>query len=319
MEILRESRTIDIFEVFIYNSFIMAAKKRIGFFILYFLFLNFGLSSLRQDNNGNLSPENSTTGQPVSAQQLVENIKNKKYSGEPRNFILKDSSFKDLVLGLSEYSGINMVIDPGISGTISCYLKKVPWDQALAVFLKQYNLTITAEGNIIRIHKKAAKNIFTSLFFKILLLSALIVTGLLAFVIYKKKSRTNAVDLKKTPLNHQFAREYAKKLTFLLETKKVFRNENLSVQLLAKELAIPTYQLSRIINEHMSKTFSELINHYRIEEAKELLTTAKESDQKILGIGYDVGFSTKTSFNKVFKKYTLMTPTEFRKKQTKSG
>ena len=294
----------------------MAAKKRIGFIILYLLFFNFGFSSFGQDNNENLSPKNTKLGQPISAQHLVENINNKKYSGEPRNFILKDSSFKDLILGLSEFSGINMVIDPGISGTISCYLKKVPWDQALAVFLKQYNLTIAAEGNIIRIQKKGVQNFFTSLFFKILLLAALIVTGLLVLAISKKKSRTNVADQKKTALNPQFAREYAKKLTYLLETKKVFRNENLSVQLLAKELAIPTYQLSRIINEHMNKTFPELINHYRIEEAKKLLTITKESDQKILDIGYDVGFSTKTSFNKVFKKYTRMTPSEFRKKQT---
>lgn len=293
----------------------MAAKKRILIFILYFLLINTGISFSQQDNKIEPSPEKMTTRHPISTRQLVENIKNKTYSGERRNFILKDSSFKELVLGLSEFSGLNMVIDPGISGTISCYLKQVPWDQALAVFLKQYNLTVVAEENIIRIRKKEAFGFFDSLFFKILVSIFLFIIGLYIFIMYRKKSQPNARDQKKTALNPQFAREYSKKLIHLLETKKVFRSENLSIQSLAKELTIPAYQLSRIINEHMNRTFSGLINHYRIEEAKKLLAVSRESDQKILDIAYDVGFSTKTSFNKVFKKLTRMTPSEFRKKK----
>lgn len=294
----------------------MVVKKRFFFIILIILLSTVGIFSAQEDNKNNNSLEDEvktgTAKQTVSAKQLVENIKNHEYTGSPRNFILKNSSFRDFILGLSEYSGINMVIDPGVSGTISCYLKKVPWDQALALFLKQNGLEISAEENIIRIQRKVTGKFFRSLFFKMLLLAIFLSAAVSAVFLFRKKSPANASSRKKTDLNPHFAREYAKKLTHLLETKKVYRDENLSLQSLAKELTIPTYQLSRIINENMNKTFSELINYYRIEEAKKLLAASKESDQKILDIAYDVGFSTKTSFNKVFKKYTNMTPSEFR-------
>lgn len=309
---------IDIPGYFYYNSF-MTNKKWVIFFIISSILFAVEVFSTPNESKKNKSREKITEAQPISAKQLVKNVKNNRYTGTPRNFILKDASFKDLILGLSEYSGINMVIDPGISGTISCYLKNVPWDQALAVFLKQYKLEIAAEGNIIRIRVKKNAYFFNSLLFKILLLIIILLVVFSVIFLYKKKSLPRAKDQKKAALNPHFAREYAKKLIYLLETKKVYRDESLSVQSLAKELSIPTYQLSRIINENMNKTFSELINHYRIEEARKLLIASKESDQKILDIAYDVGFNTKTSFNKVFKKYTKMTPSEFIKRQTKGG
>ena len=66
-------------------------------------------------------------------------------------------------------------------------------------------------------------------------------------------------------------------------------------------------------NEKLNKNFFDLINGYRVEEAKEKLSDFKE-EQTILGIGFEVGFNSKSAFNRVFKKFTQMTPSEFRKK-----
>jgi len=60
---------------------------------------------------------------------------------------------------------------------------------------------------------------------------------------------------------------------------------------------------------HFNKSFSELANEYRLREAQELLTT---TDLSITDIAYSVGFSSITSFNRVFKEITEQSPTEFR-------
>ena len=70
----------------------------------------------------------------------------------------------------------------------------------------------------------------------------------------------------------------------------------------------------RIINEKLDISWSQLINKYRINEAKNLLL---ESNKKILDIALSVGFNNKTHFNKTFKEYTNQTPSQFRDNQSK--
>ena len=70
--------------------------------------------------------------------------------------------------------------------------------------------------------------------------------------------------------------------------------------------------LSYIINDKFNLNFYDFINKYRIEESKQYLN--KSSNIKtVLEIAYKVGFNSKTTFNSAFKKYTDMTPSEFRK------
>ena len=71
--------------------------------------------------------------------------------------------------------------------------------------------------------------------------------------------------------------------------------------------------LSQIINEELNKNFYDLVNYYRIEEAKKLLVSVN-GERTILDIAYDVGFNTKSSFNRAFKKQTRMTPSQFKQK-----
>ncbi|MCP4220390.1 MAG: helix-turn-helix transcriptional regulator, partial [bacterium] len=102
-----------------------------------------------------------------------------------------------------------------------------------------------------------------------------------------------------------------KKLKFLLEVKKVYKNEDISLNSLAEKLKIAPRYLSQIMNEQMDKSFWDLINNYRIREAKRMLKTG-EMDS-ILDIAYTVGFNSKVAFNRAFKKFTNMTPTQYRK------
>ncbi|MFC2443179.1 MAG: helix-turn-helix domain-containing protein, partial [Capnocytophaga ochracea] len=69
--------------------------------------------------------------------------------------------------------------------------------------------------------------------------------------------------------------------------------------------------LSQIINQYEEKNFYDFVNSYRVEE---FITLAKKDIDKnfnLLGLAYEAGFNSKSSFNQVFKKITGKTPSEF--------
>ena len=69
--------------------------------------------------------------------------------------------------------------------------------------------------------------------------------------------------------------------------------------------------LSQVINETIGQTFFDFINRYRIEEAKRLLTNPADKKITVLEVLYEVGFNSKSSFNKNFKKVTGQSPSEY--------
>lgn len=99
--------------------------------------------------------------------------------------------------------------------------------------------------------------------------------------------------------------------------ERMYLSEELSIAAFAHELGIEPHQLSRFLNVHLNTTYTELINSYRIHEAKALLVT-KPGDS-ILDIAFSAGFSSKASFNRIFKKMTGMTPSEYRLKNRDAG
>jgi AraC-like DNA-binding protein len=121
---------------------------------------------------------------------------------------------------------------------------------------------------------------------------------------------------KKTPglqMNPQFAKVCIKKLDYLVENEKIYLDENISLQSLAGKLNIPSYQLSQLLNEKMNQSFPDFINSYRIEEAKEILTGPVGDEKKNVTVAFDVGFNSVAAFYRAFKKFTGMTPQQYKK------
>lgn len=112
--------------------------------------------------------------------------------------------------------------------------------------------------------------------------------------------------------------ELVEKITRLMEKEKLYQETELTLQQLADKLQVPAYQVSQALNEGMKKNFYDLINGYRVEEAKRLLLDSKNMNYTILSVGFEAGFNSKTTFNTVFKKFTGLTPTEYRDKQKQS-
>jgi len=74
-----------------------------------------------------------------------------KYTGEPISVNLKDVDLKDFFRLIHEISGLNVVLDPNVKGTLTIVLDDVPWDQALDIVLKNNELSRQLDGNVLRI------------------------------------------------------------------------------------------------------------------------------------------------------------------------
>jgi AraC-like DNA-binding protein len=110
--------------------------------------------------------------------------------------------------------------------------------------------------------------------------------------------------------------ELAQTVLTYMQKNKPWLEPELTLEQLASQLSLKPRLLSQVINEVLQKNFYDFINHYRIEEAERLLTNPKDKKITILEVLYKVGFNSKSSFNSLFKKYTGLTPSEFRKKQS---
>ncbi|RQH23266.1 AraC family transcriptional regulator [Okeania hirsuta] len=101
----------------------------------------------------------------------------------------------------------------------------------------------------------------------------------------------------------------------LMEEEKPYLNPRLSLRDLAEKMGISDKNLSMMINNHLELTFYDLVNAYRVEEAKTRLMSADLDKYTVTGIGKMCGFSSKSSFYRVFKNETGITPLAYIKKQ----
>ena len=98
-----------------------------------------------------------------------------------------------------------------------------------------------------------------------------------------------------------------------MENEKVYVDANISLQSLAEKMSIAPHQLSQVLNERLDRNFSDFINFNRIEEAKRILKSPQGAQQKIDTVAFQVGFNTTVAFYRAFKKYTNITPTQYKK------
>lgn len=91
-----------------------------------------------------------------------------------------------------------------------------------------------------------------------------------------------------------------------------FLDSELSINDLSNELNIPSKTLSQVINEGYSCNFFDFVNRFRVEAAKSLFKNQVDKKLTIQEVMYDTGFNSKSSFNTAFKKFTNLTPTQFK-------
>lgn len=92
---------------------------------------------------------------------------------------------------------------------------------------------------------------------------------------------------------------------------KPYTNPKLSLSELAGKLKMSQHTLSRVINDGFEKNFFDFINSYRIDDFKRRVDNPKFKNYTLLSIAYEVGFNSKTAFNRSFKKITGQTPRDY--------
>ncbi len=122
---------------------------------------------------------------------------------------------------------------------------------------------------------------------------------------------THLYKYKKSGLTPRFSEELKEHLLFLMNEEKIYRKNDINLEELSERLGTTRHNTSQVINEHFNLNFFELINKFRIEEAKEILKNDTEKRLNIIDVAYEVGFNNKVTFNKSFKKILAQTPTQY--------
>ena len=103
------------------------------------------------------------------------------------------------------------------------------------------------------------------------------------------------------------------RLMHLMTTEKHFLNPQLELPELAARVGLSAHELSYLLNQGLKQNFFEFVNGFRVEHAKQLLLSDDHSHLNILGIAFESGFNSKTTFNTAFKKVTGLSPSQFKK------
>jgi AraC-like DNA-binding protein len=103
----------------------------------------------------------------------------------------------------------------------------------------------------------------------------------------------------------------------LVETG-LWREPDLSLERLARELGTNTNYLSRALNDGLGTSFNAAVNRLRVEEMTRRLEDERET-RDLLTLAMAAGFSSKTSFNRIFKSQTGQTPSQYRQARSTTG
>ncbi|MEQ9288540.1 MAG: helix-turn-helix domain-containing protein [Cyclobacteriaceae bacterium] len=117
----------------------------------------------------------------------------------------------------------------------------------------------------------------------------------------------------KSSLTSEKGQKYLKLLKALMTEEKPYLESKITLKQVSDMLDIHPNHLSQIINEYLNQSFYDMINSYRVEEVKYRLKQEGSRKLTLLAHAYDSGFSSKSSFNEVFKKATGMTPSTYQK------
>jgi AraC-like DNA-binding protein len=122
----------------------------------------------------------------------------------------------------------------------------------------------------------------------------------------------------KSSLTEPVASSIHERLKKLMQEEKPFKNPDLTLNELAGSLEVHPNHLSQVINSKEKRNFYDLINERRVDEFISLISQGVSKQYTLLAIAFDCGFNSKASFNRNFKKYTGLSPSDYLKQQLKT-
>ncbi|MHC0439150.1 helix-turn-helix domain-containing protein [Flavobacterium sp. 3-210] len=136
---------------------------------------------------------------------------------------------------------------------------------------------------------------------------------IISILLYRKKTDDlfllNSQKISGKKIDDAEAVFLSEKLENIMYEKGLYKNPNLNLQDLSREINISSHQLSQFLNNNLGKNFTSFVNEFRINEACKIITS---NDKLTLeSVGYDVGFNSKSTFFAAFKKHTGTTPLNY--------
>lgn len=103
------------------------------------------------------------------------------------------------------------------------------------------------------------------------------------------------------------------KLEQLMQTQQLYLQSTLSLKELSEKSKIPQHHITQTLNDYASVNFYDYINAYRVATFKQKIQQGDAKNFSLLGIAFDCGFNSKSSFNRIFKNSTGKSPSEYKK------
>lgn len=126
--------------------------------------------------------------------------------------------------------------------------------------------------------------------------------------------RIQKQDRKKTTFKTNSVRTSRfEKINFLMNEEKPFKNENFDREVLASKLDLSASSITRILKEEGQTNFTDFVNSYRVNLAREMLDDKRFDIFSLEAIGKEVGFKSRSTFYQTFKKEMSMTPGDYKK------
>ena len=142
-------------------------------------------------------------------------------------------------------------------------------------------------------------------------LAALVILGIAAAAASRSPAPAEVAEAVPRPDTSE-DKETIAAIDALMEARQLYRDANLNLDRLARKAGIPARQISTAINRAMDKNVSQYVNDYRIAEACRLLSATGKSVTEVM---FEVGFQTKSNFNREFRRVTDMTPVAWRQRK----
>jgi len=117
---------------------------------------------------------------------------------------------------------------------------------------------------------------------------------------------------RRAPLDARMARQTLERLREEMSVSAAYRDPTLRVSKLALSTGVPQHLVSRVLNEELKLSFPDFVNGYRVNEARRLLRSERARQITLSAIGEEAGFASRTSFHRVFKSVTGLTPSDYR-------
>jgi AraC-like DNA-binding protein len=128
--------------------------------------------------------------------------------------------------------------------------------------------------------------------------------------------KVEEVTMPPTFTNHEI-NHWKERIQDYIETNQLYLNPELRISEIAQYFSINVSHLSTLVNLCFNQNFNELINAYRIKIFIQKIGKGQLKSFTLMGLAYDSGFNSKTTFNRAFKKYTGISPSEYLKNEVK--